>query len=155
VLRLIKHGCMGIFIAAVVGTITVFILRIAKLPMIDPLLASMTLGIVIRSSVRFDKEFVCGLEIAPSLFIPICVIFLGTADLGYPRLASVEASFVFVLFIAFLSYLYCLSLLLFNLFYLKEKFGYFIAPDTVVCKASAMAIISKPKAQNWMKFQSA
>lgn len=132
----------GVLIATLVGLAAVLIEVFTELPVLDPLVVAMIIGIMIRSLIRFDDEIISGFNLAPSLFIPIGVIFYGAASLNFNNFAKVDPSFIFTLFIVFV--VYVISGLFFStVFGIKEKVGYLVTTGSAICGASAIAITSK------------
>ncbi len=141
-ISILKQCWKGIVIAIIVGVSAVLLNRFLKLPILDPLFIALIIGVICRSFIKFKDETIAGFNIAPSLFIPVGVIFYGAVNLNFSRFMTVDTNFIFMLFIVFLIYLIS-SLLLANLFGLNEKTGYLIAAGSTICGASAIAITSK------------
>ena len=141
-LNTLKLGWKGISIAVAAGVTGVVLQRLTGWPVLDPLLVAMVIGIIIRSLIKFDDSFVSGFNLAPSLFIPIGVIFYGAVNLNFTKFAAVDTNYIFMLFIVFIVYIIS-ALVLSNLFGLNEKTGYLIAAGSSICGASAIAITSK------------
>lgn len=141
-LDLLRRGYRGMFVAVVIGIIAVFIRRFAEWPVLDPLLVALVIGIIIRSFVKADDKYLPGFILAPSLFIPIGVIFYGAVNLNFVKFATVDTNFIFMLFIVFIVYLIS-TILLSNVFGLSEKVSYLIASGSAICGASAITITSR------------
>ena len=141
-LTFLKLGQKGIVIACVIGLISVIIKYLTALSILDPLVVSLLLGIVIRSFINFDKRAVASLKLAPSLFIPVGVIFYGAVNLNFPKFAAVDSDYIFLLLIVVIVYI--ISVLVLSRFLgINEKIGYLIAVGSAICGASAIAITSK------------
>lgn len=130
------------FIAVVIGIIAVLIRQFIKWPILDPLLVALVIGIVIRYFVKVDDRFLPGFILAPSLFIPIGVIFYGAVNLNFVKFAAVDTNFIFMLFMVFIVYVVS-TILLSSVFGLSEKVSYLIASGSAICGASAITITSK------------
>jgi len=138
----VKKGWKGIAVAIVIGVAAVWIKSFAKAPILDPLVAAMVIGILLRSFVKFGDEFKSGFSLAPLLFIPVGVILYGACNLNFVKFAAVDTNYIFMLFIVFIVYVIS-ALLLANAFGLNEKTGYLIATGSAICGASAIAITSR------------
>lgn len=141
-LELLKKSWQGIVLAVLVGTISVLIRDFTKLPILDPLLVSLIIGIAIRTFMRFDDKYLSGFRIAPLVLIPIGVVFYGAKNLNFIKFASVDPNSIFLVLIVFI--VYVISALLLSYFFgLKEKTSYLITSGSAICGASAIIITSK------------
>lgn len=132
----------GVLVAAFVGLTAVLIENSFKLPILDPLVVAMVMGITIKSFVEFDDDIISGFKLAPSLFIPIGVVFYGAVNLNFSSFIKMDLNSVFTLFIVFIVYILS-GIILSNMFGIKEKAGYLITTGSAICGASAIAITSK------------
>ncbi|MFC1593938.1 YeiH family protein [Candidatus Omnitrophota bacterium] len=139
---LLQQNYRGILVAILVGLLAIWIKDMVGSPIVDPLLVALTIGICIRSFVRFNPSYLAGFAAAPSIFIPIGIIFYGAANLNFVEFASVDSDFIFLIFIVFIVYILA-TLSLSSIFCLKEKVGYLITSGSTICGASAIVITSK------------
>lgn len=132
----------GVLIATLVGLAAVLIESFSKSSILDPLVVAMILGIALRYFVKFDDEIISGFNVAPSLYIPIGVIFYGAVSLNFTSFSQVDSNFIFTVFLVFVVYIIS-GLFWATLFGLKNKVGYLVTTGSVICGASAIAITSK------------
>ncbi|MBU0468167.1 MAG: putative sulfate exporter family transporter [Candidatus Omnitrophica bacterium] len=132
----------GVLIATLVGLAAVLIETFAEWPILDPLVIAMVIGISLRSFIKFDDDIISGFKLAPSLFIPIGVIFYGAVSLNFTSFIQVDPNYIFTLFIVFIVYIVS-GLFLSSVFRLNEKVGYLITAGSAICGASAIAITTK------------
>ena len=139
----INRGLKGILIACAIGIGTVLVSYfLIKISFLDPLVISLTLGILIRTCIKFDHASEASLKMAPSLFIPIGIIFYGAVNLNFNSFATIEPVYLFILFIVVIIYIIS-TLLLSHLFGIDEEISFLIAAGSAICGASAIAITSK------------
>lgn len=137
----VKAGWRGMIIAVIIGLVAVYLQEITGNPVLDPLLVAMAIGIIYNSFLKMDSDMARGLTVMPLVFIPVGVIFYGAVNLNFPRFATIDSDYMFLLLIVFL--IYIISILYFSaLFGLKEKVGYLIATGSAICGASAIMITS-------------
>ncbi len=116
----LKQNWMGVLVAVTIGAIAISIRNFTKIPILDPLLIALVLGMLIRTFIKFNDKFVSGFNLTPLLFIPIGVIFYGAVNLNFVKFASVDPAFIFIVFIVFMIYVIS-TLFLSYLFGLREK----------------------------------
>lgn len=138
----LKQCWKGIIISIAVGIGAVLIRNFSKLPILDPLLIALVVGMIVRTFVRFNNNYISGFSIAPLIFIPIGVILYGAKNLNFVKFASVDTNYIFLVLITFIVYIIS-ALLLSHLFGLKEKVSYLITTGSAICGASAIVITSK------------
>ena len=122
----------GVLIAAFVGLTAVFIENFFKLPILDPLVVAMVIGIIMKSFVKFDDDIISGFKL----------VFYGAVSLNFSNFIRMDLNSVFTLFIVFIVYILS-GIILSNMFGIKEKAGYLITAGSAICGASAIAITSK------------
>lgn len=137
-----KQSWKGVLIAVIIGIVSVLISEFSKISILDPLLLAMIIGIVIRSNIQFESEYLRGFNITPLLFIPCGIVFYGAVNLNFRRVATVDSRYLISLFIIFVAYMVSV-LLLAKLLKLKKKVAYLVASGSAICGASAIVITSK------------
>jgi uncharacterized integral membrane protein (TIGR00698 family) len=129
-------------LAVVIGIIAVLISDFTNFPVLDPLFVALVSGILISlfinlDSVRAKHSF----DIALKWLIPVGVVFYGAVNLNFIEFASVDRSFMFILIIVFLVFIF-LAFYLSKLFGLNNKIGSLVAGGSAICGASAIAIMT-------------
>lgn len=137
----LKQNWRGLTVAAMVGVISVLINKYTKLPILDPLLVALLIGIIIRSFTKFNDKFISGFKFAPMLFIPIGVVLYGAINLNFVKFATVDPMIIFIILFTFLgnaAFIFFLS----DIFGIRQKTTYLITAGSAICGASAIAITS-------------
>lgn len=126
----------GITLAVILGLAAYFMAGPNET--IDPLVAGIILGMIIRTSIGRWPSFSPGLEVAPRIFIPLGVISYGI-NLKFHRLA--EVPYIYWLQLAFgIVAVFLVAIYLGKRLRLKNSIGLLIATGTAICGASAIAI---------------
>lgn len=132
----------GLFIAGILGMIAVGIQVSSGIPILDPLLLALVFGIITNSFFKFNDDYKFGFLFAPSIFIPIGVIFYGAANLNFQMIHNVEPNNVLLIIIVLLIYTIT-TLILASIFKIKDKVSFLLVTGSSICGASAIAITSK------------
>lgn len=75
----------GLIFAVLPGTLAYSVKLVIKTPAADPLLIALLPGIPGRSFTGNQNRFRHGLDLAPSIFIPVGIIFYGVHNLNFAR----------------------------------------------------------------------
>ena len=141
-LRVLEKNVEGIFVAIVIGILSIAISDFSGLLILDPLVVAMTLGIILRSIFPFNDRIIYGFYVAPLVFIPIGVVLYGAVNLNFAEFQELGAGRVFMLFFVLIVYVVAV-LMLSNWIGLREKERYLIATGSAICGASAITITSR------------
>ncbi|MBU1087350.1 MAG: YeiH family protein [Candidatus Omnitrophica bacterium] len=142
-IKMLKSIAPGFLIAACVGGLGLMISNLSNLPIFDPLVIAMGLGIAIKAFVLLPEKALTGIKRAPLICIPPGVAIYGAVSLNFHAASVVkERDFLIILLVVFLVYIIS-ALLLSSLFGLKEKVGYLVAAGSCICGASAITITSQ------------
>jgi len=137
-----KYGWKSMIIPCLIGISAMLIQHYSNMPILDPLILALAIGIFLRTFIAFSENELSAFRLAPTLFIPIGVIFYGAVNLNFVEFAKVDINFIFLAFIVFLVYIIT-TLFLASVLKLNERIGYLIATGSAICGASAIAITSQ------------
>jgi len=136
-----KEGKKEILLAAIIGFLGYSISIITKMPVMDPLLVSMVIGIIIRAAIESKSKISFRSSIAPRVLIPIGVVFYAVKNLNFIKFAQVESNMMILLIFILLAY-FGIILFLGKIFNLKNEITYLTATGSAICGASAITITS-------------
>jgi uncharacterized integral membrane protein (TIGR00698 family) len=138
----LEESARGLFIAVVLGLLAVLIEEITSLSILDPLLVALVFGISVNSLFNITQQYRQEFSMAPSILIPVGVIFYGAANLRFTKIHDVSPQQILLSIMVFLIYIIVI-LILSSLLRVKEKTSYLIVAGSAICGASAIAITSK------------
>ncbi|GBE18348.1 hypothetical protein BMS3Abin16_00946 [archaeon BMS3Abin16] len=140
-LNLIKEYWQGLLLAVLIGIVGYGVKVVTKSPMADPLLIAMMLGIIVRTAIGDRGKLKPGFTLAPTIFIPLGIVFYAANNLNFLKFAEVETDMIVLLIIIMLVY-FAVILLLGKLLRQRKQITYLTATGSAICGASAIAITS-------------
>ncbi|MFQ5729003.1 MAG: putative sulfate exporter family transporter, partial [Waddliaceae bacterium] len=138
----LKRHRKGIYVAGLIGFISIIIHDFSGSPLLDSLLVALTLGIAVRSFVKFSDDFKSDFYAAPGMLIPPGVVLYGAVNLNFSEFQVIDSYFYYIPFVVLMVYLMTI-LFLSYLFGVKEKESYLIAAGSTICGASAITVTSR------------
>lgn len=139
--EILKEGERGLLLAVLIGVLGYGIKVATKSPMADPLILAMVIGIMITTAIGKESKLRPGFALAPTIFIPIGVVFYGAKNLNFVQFAEVEPLLIVPLILIMLVY-FGVILILGRLLKQKNQITYLTATGSAICGASAIAITS-------------
>lgn len=143
IFEILKESFFGLSLSILIGLISFFATKfIFKTPLADPLIIALALGILIKTIIGKSERFTPGLNLAPSIFIPIGAILYGAINLKFLEFAKVNLSY-WILLIGVIIVYFGVIFGLGKLLNQRDKITYLTIIGSGVCGASAIAISSK------------
>lgn len=131
----------GLLMAMLIGMLAYAVTRWLRSPIADPLVMAMIVGVIVRTAVGNRTALHRGFALAPSVFIPIGIVFYGMKNLNFVRFAETQPRSLFLPGLVLMAY-FVTILVLGRLLGQRDRIGYLAAAGSAICGASAIAITS-------------
>lgn len=136
---IIKEGWPGVLLACILGYGAYLAKDIGPKGLIDPLILAIFVGMIVRLLVGRHKVLLPGINLAPSVLIPIGILFYGAAHLNFKKFFEISGTELFIEVLAVITF-FAVILYVSKMINLKKQIGYLVAMGSSVCGASAIAI---------------
>jgi uncharacterized integral membrane protein (TIGR00698 family) len=131
----------GLGLSVFIGVAGYGIKILINSPIADPLLVALLLGILCRSIIDKHKDIKPGLAFAPSVFLPIGIIFYAASNLNFAKLGEIDRGIILLLIGIIFVYFFVI-LFVGKLLNQKRNITFLVASGSAICGASAIAITS-------------
>lgn len=131
----------GLFLAIAIGLTGYLINAATKMPILEPLVIALILGIIFRA-VLGDKSYLKrGQRTALEIFVPSGIFFYGMKNLNFISISQLSISMIILLLAIILLY-FAVILFLGKLLRQKQNITYLTAVGSAICGASAIMMTS-------------
>ena len=131
----------GLLTAAFIGILAYAGTRYLQSPIADPLVMAMIAGVTVRTAMRRKTRWHRGFAAAPSVFIPVGIVFYGMKNMNFAGYTQVQSESLLLTGLVLLVY-FGTILALGRLLGQKDRISYLTAAGSAICGASAIAITS-------------
>lgn len=131
----------GLLTAMAIGLPAYIVTRWLQSPLADPLVIAIVGGIVVRTCIGDRTMFHRGFAAAPSVFIPIGLVFYAMRNFNGVRLGQIQPASLPLVALVLLAY-FVTVLILGRLLGQRDRISYLTATGSAICGASAITITS-------------